>query len=126
VIAVPLAVRILVPAARSLEPKLRAAATSLGASPWRVWLRVDWPLLRAPMGLTLAFAFAIALGEFGATTFVARPDRPTLPTAIARLLSRPGAENVGMGYATAVVLAVITACVMLASESFTSRGRRKS
>lgn len=125
VIAIPLAVRILVPAARSLEPKLRAAAASLGASPWRVWLRVDWPLLRAPMGLTLAFAFAIALGEFGATTFVARPDRPTLPTAIARLLSRPGAENVGMGYATAVVLAVITACVMLASESFTSKGRRK-
>lgn len=125
VIAVPLAVRILVPAARSLEPKLRAAASSLGASPWRVWLRVDWPLLRAPMGLTLAFAFAIALGEFGATTFVARPDRPTLPTAVARLLSRPGAENVGMGYATAVVLAVVTACVMLASERFTSRGRRK-
>lgn len=125
IIAVPLAVRILVPAARSLEPRLRAAASSLGASPLRVWLSVDWPLLRAPIGLALAFAFAIALGEFGATSFVARPDRPTLPTAVARLLSRPGAENVGMGYATAVVLAVVTAGAMLASERFTPKSRRK-
>lgn len=125
IIAVPLAVRILVPAARSLEPRLRAAAASLGASPLRVWLSVDWPLLRAPIGLALAFAFAIALGEFGATSFVARPDRPTLPTAVARLLSRPGAENVGMGYATAVVLAVATAGAMLASERFAPKARRK-
>ena len=42
-----------------------------------------------------AFAFAISLGEFGATTVIARADAPTVPVAIARLLGRPGALNAG-------------------------------
>lgn len=116
VVALPLAVRILVPAARAVDPRLRAAAATLGASPWRVWRTVDFRLLRGPTALAAGFAFAIAMGEFGATAFVARPERPTLPLAIARLLGRPGAENVGMGFAAAVLLALLTAAVMLATE----------
>ena len=104
IVALPLAVRILVPATRAIDPRLRAAAASLGASPWRVWRSIDARLLRGPVALAAGFAFAIAMGEFGATAFVARPDRPTLPLAIARLLSRPGAQNVGMGFAAAVLL----------------------
>ena len=122
-VALPLAVRILVPALRAIDPRLRAAAASLGASPWRVWRTVDARLLTGPAALAAGFAFAIAMGEFGATAFVARPDRPTLPLAIARLLSRPGAENVGMGFAAAVLLAAVTAIVMLATERLRTRVR---
>ncbi|MDN4474048.1 ABC transporter permease [Demequina zhanjiangensis] len=121
VVALPLLVRALVPAARAIEPRLRAAAASLGAPPWRVLLHVDGALLRPAIGAGLAFAFAIAMGEFGATAFVARPDRPTLTTAIARLLSRPGAENVGLAYASAVLLAVTVAAIMLMSERWRAR-----
>ena len=103
--------------------RLRAAAASLGAPPWRVWRTIDWRLLRGPIALAAGFAFAIAMGEFGATAFVARPDRPTLPLAIARLLSRPGAQNVGMGFAAAVLLAVVTAAAMLATERLRTRVR---
>ncbi|WP_062517045.1 ABC transporter permease [Demequina gelatinilytica] len=116
VVALPLMVRALVPAARAIDPRLRAAAATLGASPWRVLWRVDAPLLRSATAASIAFAFAISMGEFGATAFVARPDRPTLPTAIARLLSRPGIDNVGMAFAASVLLAALTAAVMLASE----------
>ncbi|MGC4176120.1 ABC transporter permease [Demequina sp.] len=123
VVALPLAVRILVPATRAIDPRLRAAGASLGASPWRVWRTVDWPLLRGPVALAAGFAFAIAMGEFGATAFVARPDRPTLPLAIARLLGRPGAENVGMGFAAVVLLALLTAAVMLTTERLRTRVR---
>lgn len=123
VVALPLAVRILVPAMRAIDPRLRAAAASLGASPWRVWRTVDWRLVRAPAALAAGFAFAVAMGEFGATTFVARPDRPTLPLAIARLLSRPGAQNVGMGFAAAVLLGMVTAAVMLTTERLRTRVR---
>ncbi|WP_062298984.1 ABC transporter permease [Demequina maris] len=116
VVALPLMVRALVPAARAIDPRLRAAAATLGASPWRVLWRVDAPLLRSATAASIAFAFAISMGEFGATAFVARPDRPTLPTAIARLLSRPGIDNVGMAFAASVLLAALTAAIMLASE----------
>lgn len=116
VVALPLVVRTLVPSTRSIDPGLRQAASTLGATPWNVWRHVDWQLLRRPFGLAVGFAFAISLGEFGATSFLARPDRPTLPTAIFRLLGRPGIENVGMAFATAVVLALLTAAVMMASE----------
>ncbi|MFV0286820.1 MAG: ABC transporter permease, partial [Demequina sp.] len=116
VVALPLVVRTLVPPARAIDPSLRSAAATLGAAPWRVWVSVDWPLLRRAFGLAVGFAFAIALGEFGATSFVARPDRPTLPTAIYRLLGRPGIESIGMAFAAAVVLAVMTAAVMMVAE----------
>ena len=39
----------------------------------------------------LAFAFATSLGEFGASLLISRPEFPTVPVVIARLLSQPGA-----------------------------------
>jgi thiamine transport system permease protein len=121
IVALPLVVRSLVPAMRAIPPHLRAAAATLGATPLQVWRHVDWPLVKRPAGVAVGLAFAVALGEFGATSYVARPDRPTLPTAIYRLLSRPGIENVGTAFAACVVLAAMTAAVVLVSERW--RGR---
>jgi thiamine transport system permease protein len=121
VVALPLVVRSLVPTLRSISPDLRAAAATLGASPRRVWWLVDWPIVRRPAGVAMGFAFAVSLGEFGATSFVARPDHPTLPTAIYRLLSRPGIENFGTAFAACVLLAALTAAIMMVTERW--RGR---
>jgi thiamine transport system permease protein len=63
------------------------------------------------------------LGEFGATVFLARPDRPTLPVAIFRFLGRPGEVSVGQAYALAVVLMVVTVvCVLLVEQVRVRRG----
>ena len=118
VVAFPLVVRSLVPALTSIRPELRASAAVLGASPWRVWRAVEWPLVRRPVGLALGLAVAVSLGEFGATSFLARPDHPTLPTAIFRYLGRPGIDNVGTAFAASVVLAVMTGAVMMMAERF--------
>ena len=67
-----------------------------------------------------ALAFAVSIGEFGATSFLARAGDPTLPIAIARLLGRPGAANVGQAYALSVILMVVTAAVIFAVERFQS------
>jgi thiamine transport system permease protein len=64
------------------------------------------------------FAFAVSLGEFGATSFLSRDDNPTLPVVIFRLIGRPGAENFGMALAASVVLAAATGLVMLVVERF--------
>ena len=112
-VAAPFVFRIVAPAIRSIRPELREAAALLGASPARVSREIDLPLTGRALGAAAGFAFAIALGEFGATVFVAQADRPTLPVAIFRFLGRPGAENQGSAAALAVVLAVLAAAAAL-------------
>lgn len=121
IVALPLVVRVTVPAARAVNRSLHVAAATLGSSPLRTWWTVDAPLLRTSTGLAVGFAFAIAVGEFGASSFVVRPDQPTLPTAIARLLSRPGADNAGMGFAAAVLLATLAGTAMVLTERMRNR-----
>jgi thiamine transport system permease protein len=60
----------------------------------------------------------VSLGEFGATSFLARPQHPTIPTAIFRFLGQPGAANVGQAMAMSVVLMVLTAVVVLSIDRF--------
>ncbi|WP_372469995.1 ABC transporter permease [Cellulosimicrobium marinum] len=116
VVAVPLVVRTVLPTLRAIDPRLREAAATLGAGPGRVFRSVDGPIAARSLGLAVGFAFAVSLGEFGATSFLARPDTATLPVVIFRLVGRPGAENQGMALAASVVLALLTAAVMLLAE----------
>jgi thiamine transport system permease protein len=88
----------------------------LGAGPLRAALTVDLPRLWRPLLAATGFAFAVSLGEFGATSFLSRPDRPTLPVAIYQLVSRPGEQNLGMALAASVVLALLTVSVMALVE----------
>jgi thiamine transport system permease protein len=112
VVAVPLVVRTLLPVLRAVDHRQREVAAVLGAGPARVFWAVDLPVLGRSLGLSVGFAFAVSLGEFGATSFLARPERPTLPVVIARLIARPGAENLGMALAASTVLAVATTLVI--------------
>jgi thiamine transport system permease protein len=117
-IAMPFVVRLLVPAMRSIDPRLREAAGTLGASPRRAWFAVDLPILSRALAAAAGFAFAVSLGEFGATAFLARPDRPTMPIAIYRSLGRPGDYNFGQSMAMATLLMGLTVIVVLAIDRF--------
>ena len=120
-VATPFVVRVLTPALRSVDPRIREAASVLGATPSRVRREIDIPLVLRPVGIAAGLAFAIALGEFGATVFLARSDHPTLPVAIFRFLGRPGAENQGAAAALCVVLMAVTAAAVLGAERLSSR-----
>jgi thiamine transport system permease protein len=115
-VALPLVVRVLAPVLRSVDPRQRQAAASLGASPLRVALTVDLPHAWRALLAATGFAFAVSLGEFGATSFLARPERPTLPVVIYQLMSRPGESSFGMAVAASVVLGLLTAAVMTLVE----------
>ncbi len=112
-VALPLVVRTLQPVLSGIDDRQRQAAATLGAGPLRVLRTVDLPVLWRPLLAATGFAFATSLGEFGATSFLARPDHPTVPVVIARLLGHPGAMNFGMALAAAVILAATTAIVMV-------------
>jgi thiamine transport system permease protein len=115
-VVTPLVIRIMLPVLRSIDERLRQAAASLGASPWRVWREVDVPMAGRSLLTAAAFGYVVALGEFGATSFLARPDTATLPVAIARLISRPGELNNQMAYAACTLLVVVTVAVVAVVE----------
>ena len=117
-VAIPFVVRIMAPVLRAIDPRLREAASTLGASPARVWREIDLPIVARAALVATGFAFAISLGEFGATVFIVRPDAPTLPVLIYRLLGQPGPQNFGAAMAASVILMALTALVILAVERF--------
>ncbi len=106
-IALPFVIRNLQPALAAIPDKLREAASTLGATPLRVWWTVDWPIVSRATLSAAAFAFTISLGEFGATSLLVRPEYPTLPTAIYRFLSQPGGLNYGQALAMASILMLV-------------------
>ena len=125
-VALPLVVRTLAPVlARSTTASARPPPR-LGAAPLRALLIVDLPVVWRPLLAAAGFAFAVSLGEFGATRFLARPERPTLPVVIYELIGRPGAMNYGMALAASVVLALLTGLVMGLVERLPPRRRGPS
>ncbi len=106
-VALPLVIRTLLPALRGIPANLRLAATSMGASPLRVFREVDLPILFRAIVVSLLFAFTISLGEFGASSFLSNTAMPTIPVAIFRYLSQPGALNYGQALAMSSLLMVV-------------------
>jgi len=115
-VALPFVVRSLQPALGSIPVQLRQAAAVLGASPLQVWREIDMPIITRAVLASAIFAFTISLGEFGATSFLARPEYPTLPVAIFRYLSQPGALNYGQALAMATLLMVVCGLGILVIE----------
>ncbi|MCP5030009.1 MAG: iron ABC transporter permease [Actinomycetia bacterium] len=115
-IATPFVVRTLTPVLASVQVRLREAAAVLGASKLRAWREVDLPIMVRALLVAAGFGFAVSIGEFGATNFVARSDRPTVPVAIFRFLGQPGAANIGQAMALSTILMVVTAGAVLAIE----------
>jgi thiamine transport system permease protein len=116
IVAIPFVVRAVVPALRSIDPRVREAAALLGASPARVRREVDLPIVGRAFLVAAGFAAAVSLGDFGATAFIARPDTPTVPIAIFRLLSLPGQLNFYRAMALSTVLMVLTGFVVVGLE----------
>jgi len=111
----PLLVRAIRLAIEAVDPRLEAAARSLGARRWRVFFTVTLPLALPGLATGALLAFARALGEFGATiTFVSNipGETRTLPLAIYTLTQVPG------GDAQALRLCAFSVALSLAALAF--------
>lgn len=117
-VAFPFVVRSLSPALRSIQPRIRQAAATMGATPLQVIRHIDIPLIGRALLVAGIFAFTISIGEFGATALISRPEYPTVPVMIYRFLSRPGALNYGQALALSTILMLVTTFGMLVIERF--------
>lgn len=121
-VAMPFVVRSVLPALRSIQPSVREAARVLGAPGWKVWWLIDMPLISRGLVVGATFAFTVSMGEFGASLFIARPDTPTMPIVIYRLLGQPGAVNYGQAMAMSSLLMLVSAAAFLLIERLRTAG----
>ncbi len=126
VMAFPLMVRAIRLAIEAVDPKLEAAAETLGASRPTVFATVTLPLILPGVLAGSVMGFAKAVGEFGATiTFVANipGQTQTIPSAIYTLLQVPGGE--AQAAALAVAAATLAVAAVLISEWLARRTANK-
>jgi len=117
-VGVPFVIRTMVPVLRSIDDSLRQAAAMLGATPSQVRREIDVPIGARGLVVGAGFAFAVSMGEFGATSFLPRrADTITAPVALFRLLSTPGDLLRGQAMALAVVLMIVVAAAVVVIES---------
>ncbi len=126
VMGFPLMVRAMRLSFEAVDPKLEAAAGTLGAGPAAVFALVTLPLVLPGVIAGAILSFARAMGEFGATiTFVANipGETQTLPSAIYTFTQVPGGEVEALKL-TLVSLAVSMAALVL-SEGLARRVSRR-
>jgi thiamine transport system permease protein len=121
-VALPFVVRSVLPALRSIPPHLGEAASVLGASPFQRWRLIDLPLISRGVIVGATFAFTVSMGEFGASLYLARPETPTMPIVIYRLLGQPGAVNYGQALAMSVILMAVCAISFVLIERLRTAG----
>lgn len=112
-VALPLVVRSVLPALRALPSSLGDAGAMLGVGPSARFWRIELPAIRPAVVAGAGLAFVACLGEFGATVFLARSDRPTMPVAIERLMSRPGGAGYGQAMALSCLLVLLCGIVLV-------------
>ncbi len=120
-VAMPFVVRVLAPARRALDARVIEVARTLGASGRVVTSTVTLPLLLPAIGVAFGFAAAISIGEFGATSMLARQGSPTAPFAIGQLAGVPGERGRLASDSLALLLAAMTLTIMACAQRPTRR-----
>ena len=126
IMAFPLMVRAMRLAIEAVDPRLEAAAATLGAPRIAVFATVTLPLILPGLITGAVLAFAKAMGEFGATiTFVSNiPGQPrTLPTAIYTFLQVPGGDAAALRLV--LVSVIVAMAALLVSELLAHRASRR-
>jgi thiamine transport system permease protein len=115
IVATPITFRILRASLDVITSDHRAAAATLGASPLRTIMTVDLGAVRRSALYAGIVSGCVSLGEFGATSVLARDSSRTIPIEISRLLGKPGDLNQLHGYALATLLLLIISTAMFST-----------
>ncbi|WP_057464620.1 ABC transporter permease subunit [Pseudovibrio sp. POLY-S9] len=103
--ALPFALRILVPAARDTVSRHGRLALSLNMEGWVFFSRVLIPRMRPQIGFAAGLAAALSMGDLGVIALFADPEIATLPLQIYRLM---GAYKMQAAAGGALLLLVLS------------------
>ena len=122
-VAAPFYIRAARAGFESVDQRLEAVSSTLGARPWRTFRRVTVPLALPSLAGGAVMAWARALGEFGATIMFAgnvAGRTQTMPLAILEAME----ADANAAIAIAVVLAAIALAVLIAFRGLARAGSR--
>ena len=119
VLAVPLVSVNVGTALRGIDRDLERAARGLGASPWRVFQWVTWPLLRPAIGAGFLLAFLLSFDELVVALFLSGVETTTLPVRLWNSLRDELDPTVA---AASTLLIVVCIAVVALIEAFRGRG----
>ena len=118
----PLMVRAMRLSIEAIDRKLESAASTLGASPLRIFFTVTLPLALPGVIAGMVLCFAKALGEFGATiTFVSNipGETQTISAAIYSYTNVPGGD--AAAGRLVLIAIVLSLAALIISEWFSRR-----
>ncbi|MBZ9557542.1 MULTISPECIES: thiamine/thiamine pyrophosphate ABC transporter permease [unclassified Modicisalibacter] len=119
--ALPFAMQVLQGALLEASPTRRRLADQLGIPARARWRWLVWPRLRRPLGLALAYAMTLSLGDFGVVALFGSPSRPTLPMLLYQQL---GGYRWQGAAATALMLLVVVVAVFALLDRLSRRRPR--
>ncbi len=111
--ALPFALRALAPALAASAARHDRLALSLGVEGWNRLRLIDWPLLRRPLGLALATATALSLGDLGVAALFGGGEAMTLPVL---LYAELAAYRMDRAAAAMIALVAVTAALFVGLE----------
>lgn len=104
--AVPFALRVLVPAVRDVIGDHGRLGLSLGMAGWPFLRHVLIPRMRPALGFSAGLAAALSMGDLGVVALFADPQHATLPLQIYRLMGSFRTEAAASGALILLVLSV--------------------
>ena len=119
IMAMPFAVRVIGPAWEASSARHDRLAASLGLSGLDRLRLVDWPVMRRPLAVALAFTMALSLGDLGVVALFGSDSVQTLPYL---LLQRMGSYRTADAAGLALFLGLLCLGFMMIAD-YLGRGR---
>ena len=110
--ALPFALRAVLPAARRAEADFSRLSVSLGLTTRAHMRLVLWPRLRRPFGFAMGLGAALSLGDLGVIVLFAQTGGETLPMMVQRLMGAYRSADAA-GAALVLLIVALTAFVII-------------
>ena len=107
-IGIPYVVRLTLSGLSGVDTTIERAATNLGASPWRRFWRVTFPLARGGIVAGAIFSFIVSLDDVNIALFLSDIHTTTLPVALFSYVEQ-NADPLGTAVASFMVLLAVAA-----------------
>ncbi len=108
IMGLPFVIRTLGPALRQNTLRYQRLCDSLALSGWQRFIQIDLPLLRKPLGLSMALVTAMAMGDLGVIALFGSPDTATLPLLLYQRLSA-----YQMSEAAVIAVFLLASCLLV-------------